>query len=127
MNYKIEKKNNPTIPSYGKYAAKAVHLNTLTAKELEKEIQRNCSARVSDVVLVLNELQDVLLQHLKAGDKVELPAIGTLKLEIKSRTIEDPKDFSPSQHIRGFNLHILPKSSNGTPDLYKDVPLEQLN
>lgn len=126
MKIQVKKKTNPTIPSYGKYAAKAVHERTITADMIQKEIEQNCSARQSDVLLVLTELHEVLINHLQDGDRVELPAIGTLKLEVKSHVVDNPEDFQPEKHIKGFSLHILPKCKNGSPKLYKDVPLKRI-
>ena len=125
MEYKLVKGTNPTIPSYGKYVARAVHNNVITAHELALEIQNNCSAKKSDVLLVLTELQDSLIRHLQAGDKIELPAIGTLKLEMDSRTVDSPEEFNPAIHLRKFSLHLLPKCTSGTPDIYTDVPLTE--
>lgn len=123
MRYKLVMGTNPTIPSYGKYVAKAIHPTTISAESICEEIERNCSAKKSDVILVLTELQDVITRHLQEGDRVELPAIGTMKLEIASHTVASPTDFRINQHIRSINLHILPKCHHGTPTLYKDIRL----
>lgn len=124
MRYKLVMGTNPTIPSYGKYVAKAIHPTTISAESICEEIERNCSAKKSDVILVLTELQDVITRHLQDGDRVELPAIGTMKLEIASHTVASPTDFRINQHIRSINLHILPKCHHGTPEVYKGMRLE---
>lgn len=125
MDYRIVKGTKPTLASYNKYTAKAVHYNTLTAKQLEEEIERNCSATAADVILVLDALQDVLIRHLKDGDKVELPSIGTLKLEIESRTFDAPEDFRADKHIKRYAVHLVPKCQNGEPEIYKDIKLNR--
>lgn len=125
MKYKLVKRNNSTLPSNGKYVAKAMHLNTITAKDIAKEIERNCSAKVSDVVLVLEELQDVLREHLQQGDKVELFGLGTFKLEVESHAVDSPSDFSPSEHIRRPVLKVLPKCKSGKPLLYQGMEYEE--
>lgn len=125
MDYKIVKGTKPTLASYNKYTAKAVHYNTLTAKQLEEEIEHNCTATAADVILVLSALQDVLMRHLKDGDKVELPSIGTLKLEIESRSFDAPEDFRPDKHIKRYAVHLVPKCQNGEPEIYKDIKLNR--
>lgn len=124
MRYKLVKGTNPTIPSFGKYVAKAIHPTTVSAENICAEIERNCSAKKSDVILVLTELQDVIISHLQRGDRVELPSLGTLKLEIASRTVPSPSDFNIRNHIRRVSLHILPKCQNGIPEVYKGMRLE---
>ena len=123
MIYKIAKGTKPSIPSYGRYAAKAIHTQTITQEMLMKEIERNCSAKASDVMLVLTELQDVMLSHLRDGCKIELPAIGTMKLEIRSKTVDSPEAFCAEKHVKGFCLHIVPKCRNGKPEIYKGIRL----
>lgn len=121
MKYKIQKINNHTQKSYGKYVARAMHYNTITTEQLEKEIQENCSAKVSDCELVLCELAETLVRHLQAGDRVELPYIGTAKLEIMSVAVDSEKEFNPHKHIKGVKVHILPKSDKGVKELYDGI------
>lgn len=125
MKYSIIKGTKPTLPSYNRYTAKAIHMNTITARMLEEEIQSRCSATTSDVILVLGTLQDVIIQHLQRGDKVELPFIGTLKMEIESKAVDKPEDFSPVDHIKRTSLHLVPKSSNGKPEVYNGLHYEK--
>lgn len=127
MKYKLVKRTNATLPSNGKYVAKAVHFNTITSQEIAQEIERNCSAKVSDVLLVLTELQEALTNHLRQGDRVELFDLGTLKLELESHAVDSPSDFNPSQHIRRPVLRVLPKCKGGKPQLYQDMEYERCN
>lgn len=125
MKYKLQRINNHTQKSYGKYVAKAQHYNTITPEQLQEEIQRNCSATVADCTLVLAELADVLVQHLQAGDRVELPYLGTAKLEILSTAVENEADFDVRKHIKGVRVHVLPKSQKGTIELYDGIKFEK--
>ena len=84
MNYRIVKEKRSTLKNYGRYRLAAVHMNTVTQEQIEDEIAANCSARPSDVKLVLTELSEVISRHLKAGDRVRLDYLGLLKLEIES-------------------------------------------
>lgn len=121
MHYKLQKVTNRTQKSYGKYVARAVHHNTITSDQLEEEIQQNCSAKKSDCKLVLCELAETIARHLQNGDRVVLPYIGTVKLEIESVAVDDAADFDVRKHIKGVRAHLLPKSDKGVQELYEGV------
>lgn len=123
MKYKLHKIANHTQKSYGKYVARAVHNNTVSAKEIELEIQDNCSVKRSDCEAVLCELADCLKHHLQAGEKVELPFLGTVKLEIDSIAVDNEEDFNASQHIKGVKLHLLPKNGKSGIDFRDGLEL----
>lgn len=72
MKYRIRKETKPTLPTFGKYKAVAVHHQT-----------------------------------------------------IESEKVDNLKDFRAKKHIRGVRLHLIPESSKGSPDLYKDITFEK--
>ena len=127
MKYKIVRENKPTLKNYGRYKAVAMHFQTIDAEQVAQEVQDNCSAKRSDVELVLGELLEVLARHLKQGDRVRLKYIGLMKLELDSEKVDSPKDFDPAKHIRGVRLHLLPESRRGRKELYEDISLEKFN
>ena len=127
MKYKIVRENKPTLKNYGRYKAVAMHFQTIEAEQVAQEVQDNCSAKRSDVELVLGELLEVLARHLKQGDRVRLKYIGLMKLELDSEKVDSPKDFDPAKHIRGVRLHLLPESRRGRKELYESVSLEKFN
>ena len=125
MKYKIVRENKPTLKNYGRYKAVAMHFQTIDAEQVAQEVQDNCSAKKSDVELVLGELLEVLARHLKQGDRVRLKYIGLMKMELDSEKVDSPKDFDPAKHIRGVRLHLLPESRRGRKELYEDISLEK--
>lgn len=125
MKYKIVRENKPTLKNYGRYKAVAMHFQTIEAEQVAQEVQDNCSAKKSDVELVLGELLEVLARHLKQGDRVRLKYIGLMKMELDSEKVDSPKDFDPAKHIRGVRLHLLPESRRGRKALYEDISLEK--
>ena len=125
MKYKIVRENKPTLKNFGRYKAAAMHFQTITPEMVAQEIQDNCSAKASDVEMVLAELSAVLLRHLKAGDRVRLKHIGMLKLEIESEKVDAPEDFNGRKHIRGVRLHLLPESRRGRQAVYEDLKFER--
>lgn len=125
MKYKIVRENKPTLKNFGRYKAAAMHFQTITPEMVAQEIQDNCSAKASDVELVLAELSAVLLRHLKAGDRVRLKHIGMLELEIESEKVDAPEDFNGQKHIRGVRLQLLPESRRGRQAVYDDLKFER--
>lgn len=114
-----------SMPSYDKWVPKAIHYNTVTAKELTDEICNYCSATPPDVILVTEALIEIVKRHLQDGDKVEIPAFGTFKLEIDGKCADTPDDFSPTKHINGVKIHFIPKSSHGKQSLYDGIELKR--
>ena len=127
MKVRIVKGKRKNVASYGKYVAKAVHFQTITPEAFGKEIQENCTAKCSDVELVLREAFDVLDFHMRRGDKVQLPHIGTLKLEVDSRVFDKAEDFVPGKHIKRVKLSLIPNSSHGKQELYSNVDIEKMD
>ena len=125
MQYKLQKVKNRTQKSYGKYVARVSHHNTITSQQLEKEIERNCSATVADCKLVMSEFAEILRYHLQSGDKVELPYIGTAKIEIISSAVDQKSNFDPERHIKGVRVHIIPQSQNGIIELYNGIKFKK--
>ncbi len=121
MNYKLMRQNKPVLPNYGKFKAVAVHCNTIGQREVEQEIQDNCSAKASDVRMVLAEFAAVLNKHLRNGDRLRLDRLGLFKLEIESKSVDDPADFSVNEHIKGVRIHFLPESYHGRQAFYEDI------
>lgn len=127
MKYRIVKENRPTLKNYGRYKAVAMHYQTVGPEQLRREVQANCSAKASDVALVLNELSEVICRHLQDGDRVRIEALGMLKLEIEADRVDHPDDFDMRCHFRSFRLHILPESRHGRPHLYEGIKLEKIS
>lgn len=73
---------------------------------------------------VLIGLSEIIMEHLRNGDKVKLDEFGLMKLEIESEKVDNPQDFKP-KHIRGVRLHFIPESREGSQALYKDIKFEK--
>jgi predicted histone-like DNA-binding protein len=126
MKYKIVKENKPTLTTYGKYKAKAVHDREVDSREILKETARRLGFTEGTVSAVVLELSEVINQHLRHGDKVRLDNWGLMKLEITSGHADSPEAFKPRRHIHGVRLHFLPESSKGKPELYQDITYEKV-
>ncbi len=125
MKYRLKKETKPTLPTYGKYKAVAVHNQTISSEEILKEAAQNNPLSEGVLVAALIRLSEVVNRHLRAGDRVRLRDWGMMKLEIESEKVDNLKDFRANKHIRGVRLHFLPESYNGTQALYEGITFEK--
>ena len=125
MRYKIVKETKPTLKTFGKYKAKAVHNGEVGSHQIQKEVAKHLGVSEGDVVGVMMGLSTVISRHLRRGDKVRLDKWGLMKLEIESDKVDDPTTFRAKKHIRGVRLHFLPESDKGKPELYQDMTFEK--
>lgn len=125
MRYKIKKETKPTLSTFGKYKAVAVHNQTIESRQIYEEAARHMNISGGALEGLMMTVAEVVRRHLQNGDKVRLKEWGMLKLEIESDKVDDPKDFRAKKHIRGVRLHFLPESENGSPELYKDITFEK--
>ena len=125
MRYKIKKETKPTLSTFGKYKAVAVHNQTIESREIYEEAARHMSISGGALEGLMMTVAEVVRRHLQNGDKVRLKEWGMLKLEIESDKVDDPKAFRAKKHIRGVRLHFLPESENGSPELYKNITFEK--
>ncbi len=125
MRYKIKKETKPTLSTFGKYKAVAVHNQTIESRQIYEEAARHMNISGGALEGLMMTVAEVVRRHLQNGDKVRLKEWGMLKLEIESDKVDNPKAFRAKKHIRGVRLHFLPESENGSPELYKDITFEK--
>ena len=118
MRYRIKKETKPTLPTYGKYKAVAVHDQTIDSRQIAEEATRGMTISAGVLEGILMNVAEVVRRHLRNGDKVRLKDIGLLKLEIESEKVDNLKDFRAKKHIRGVRLHLIPESYEGSQELY---------
>ncbi len=126
MRYKIKKETKPTLPTFGKYKAVAVHNQVIESRQLCDEAASRGMA-ISGGVLegLLMAVGETMMRHLQMGDKVRLKNFGLFKLEIESEKVDDPKTFRAKKHIRGVRLHFIPESYEGSQPLYEGITYEK--
>ena len=125
MKYRIKKETKPTLLTFGKYKAVAVHYQTIESKQIIKETAKRMGTHEANVHGILVSLAEVVNAHLREGDRVRLPDWGMMKLEIESEKVDNLKDFRAKKHIRGVRLHFIPESEGGSPELYRDIHFEK--
>ena len=125
MRYKIVKETKPRLTTFGKYKAKTVHYRTVSSDDIIREVSQRDGIDEGAITTIMMGLSHVIFHHLRQGDKVQLSTWGTMKLEIESEKVDDPKEFKAKKHIRGVRLHFLPESEGGSPELYQGIHYEQ--
>ena len=80
MKYRIKKETKPTLPTFGKYKAVAVHYQTIESKQIIKETAKRMGTHEANVHGILVSLAEVVNAHLREGDRVRLPDWGMMKL-----------------------------------------------
>ena len=125
MRYKIVKETKPTLKTFGKYKAKAVHNGEVETNQIIEEVAQRMGISEGAVLGVMIGLSSVINSHLRNGDKVRLERWGLMKLEIESDKVDSPEQFRAKKHIRGVRLHFLPESDKGKPELYQDITFEK--
>ena len=126
MKYRIKKETKPTLKTFGKYKAVAVHNQTIESRQLFEEAARHMTISGGVLEGMMMTVAETVRRHLQMGDKVRLKNFGLFKLEIESEKVDDPKDFKAKKHIRGVRLHFIPESDKGSPELYKDITFEKV-
>ena len=125
MKYKIKKETKPTLPTYGKYKAVAVHNQEIDGRTIAAEAARGTTLSAGVMEGLMMSMGEAVMRRLRMGDKVRISGFGLLKLEIESEKVDDPKQFNAKKHIRGVRLHFIPESQGGSPELYKDISFER--
>ena len=126
MEYRIKKETKPTLPTFGKYKAVAVHpTKIISSDEIIEAVIKDRPYSGGEVIGIVTRLSEVINNYLRLGYKVRLDEWGLLKLEIESEKVDSPEDFNPKKHIRGTRLHFIPQSRQGTQALYAGITFEK--
>ena len=125
MKYRIKKETKPTLKTFGKYKAVAVHNQTIDSRQLFEEAARHMTISGGVLEGMMMTVAETVRRHLQMGDKVRLRDFGLMKLEIESDKVDDPKTFRANKHIRGVRLHFIPESYEGSQPLYDGITYEK--
>ncbi len=125
MKYRIKKETKPTLKTFGKYKAVAVHNQTIESRQLFEEAARHMTISGGVLEGMMMTVAETVRRHLQMGDKVRLRDFGLMKLEIESDKVDDPKTFRANKHIRGVRLHFIPESYEGSQPLYDGITYEK--
>lgn len=93
-----------------RYFARSRKTGRVEFDQFSEEISRNCSAKPSDVNLVLTELCEVMHRHLLNGEEIVIPDLGSFHIGVRSDSVENPKDFDLHRHLHGLHIKFRPTS-----------------
>lgn len=108
IQYRLLQNKIKGSKNYNKYYAHTVRRGVISMEEIEAMIEENCTAKASDVRLVMRELFDAVKFYMQMGYTVDLREMGKLSISIKSVCVDSPKDFRRDQHIIGFKCNYTP-------------------
>ena len=107
VKFKLQKSGMKSRNHYGMYYAHTIRGAELTLEQIEERIQANCSAKVSDVRMVMAELFSTIRLALSEGQVVNLGDLGKLYLSVTSKPVERPQDFRVDKHITGIKCKYI--------------------
>jgi len=108
IRYRLIRNDIKTNKNYGRYYARTVKNSEVTLEEIECEIQENCSAKVSDVRLVMTELFDTIRRAMQAGHVVNMGEMGKMYIAVTSVPADSPEEFRTDRNITGFRCIYTP-------------------
>lgn len=108
IRFKLVRNNIKSHKDYGKYYAHTLRGDGLSLEQIEQTIEANCSAKVSDVRLVMSELFATIRQALRDGRVVCMGDLGKLYLSVESIPVDSSSDFRVDSHVKGFRCNYIP-------------------
>ncbi|MBR7048958.1 MAG: HU family DNA-binding protein [Prevotella sp.] len=117
VRYKLYQDNRKNSTTRGQWYGRAAVMGVTNLQTLADRIQRNCTAKKSDVVAVLTELVEAMADELKEGRRVKLDGFGSFKIGLSTKGAETPKAFTPTKNVKGLHVLFQPevkKSADGT-------------
>lgn len=108
IHYRLYQNNNVESEQYKKWYGRAVTTATTDLDTLAERIQRNCTAKKGDVLVVLTELVEVMRDELQSSHRVKLDGFGSFKIGLKTVGCDSAKDFSAAHNIKGMRVLFSP-------------------
>ena len=118
IQYRLLENKIKGSKNYRKYYAHTVRQGVISLEDIEEMIQENCTAKASDVRLVLRELYETVKFYMQQGYTVDLREMGKFSISVKSVCVDDPKEFRSDRHITGFKCNYTPQGKR----LHSDKP-----
>ncbi|MBQ9678020.1 MAG: DNA-binding protein [Prevotella sp.] len=115
VKYRLIQNKIKSSKNYGKYYAHTVKSGDVTLEEIERMIEQSCSAKASDVRMVVKELFDSVRHYLQAGYVVKLGDLGRFSISVKSVCVDDPRQFRADRHLNGFKCNYTPAGRRYKP------------
>jgi predicted histone-like DNA-binding protein len=105
VKYKLYQDNRATSKFKGMWYARSVVTDVTDLNKLAERIERNCTAKKSDVLAVLTELVETMQDELQASHRVKLNGFGSFKMGLATSPAKTAKDFTATTNVK--SLHVL--------------------
>lgn len=115
IKYRLLQNKIKSSKNYGKYYAHTVKAGEVTLEEIERMVEQSCSAKASDVRMVVKELFDSIRHYMQAGYVVKLGDLGRFSISVKSVCVDDPGKFRVDKHLSGFKCNYTPSGHRYKP------------
>ena len=92
----VPRKNPMHKEEEPKFYMKAHATEFIGVTEISKRIEKECTVTRADVMAVLTALEDVIADAISQGQVVRLGELGSFKLSISSKGVEDEKNVNGS-------------------------------
>ena len=109
VRYRLLQNKIKGSKNYNKYYAHTVKQGVISLEDIESMIASNCTAKESDVRLVLRELFDTVKFYMQKGYVVDLREMGKFSISVTSVCVDSPSDFNKDTHITGFKCNYTPQ------------------
>jgi len=109
IKFRVYQNNSEKSKMYKKWYARAVVLDTANLNNLATKIERRCTAKAGDVLLVLRELVEVMTEELQQGNKVKIDGFGTFKVALRTKGADAEEEFDAGTHIKDLKLNFQPE------------------
>jgi len=116
IQYRLLQNKIKGSKNYKKYYAHTVRQGVISLEDIESMIEENCTAKASDVRLVLRELFDTIKFYMQMGYTVDLKEMGKFSISVKSVCVDNPAEFRANRHITGYKCNYTPQGKRYKAD-----------
>ena len=132
--YRLHQDQSVGTKRSGKWYARMVPIGMIDTRGLAEIIQRNCTVKRSDVMAVLEELEelvDTMRDQLQDSKRVKLDGFGSFKIGINCRGARSAKAFTINDNIEGLHVVFTPErthdqAGNKVKQFLQGVSVEEL-
>ncbi len=109
VKYKLKTYNNPSSDFNQWVFARAYQTSTIDLKGLAEKIERNSTAKKSDVLAVLTELVEVITEELQNSKTVVVDGLGRFKMGVRGHFCPSVEQWSAAEYIYGIKVMFEPE------------------
>jgi predicted histone-like DNA-binding protein len=124
MKYKLIKRTNPLNRTKEKWYLAPVNEGKVTKTDLTKELVSMSSLSRGEVANVIENLLEIIPNHLLMGKSIRLGELGTFRLSFSSKGMDNPQEFR-AEMFKGAKVIFTP--SVELKNLIANIELEKEN